>query len=84
MGVHRPVLNGARPAEAPAPHHCSPSDYMAMIVRLQFIESGEYSPKDFDWRTQAGVLWRMLEYATRPTDASVDVFLDEYKPANHE
>lgn len=51
------------------PHHCAPSDYLAMIVRLQQIEAGELSPANVDWRTQAGVLWRMLYYATRVTDA---------------
>jgi hypothetical protein len=65
------------PAEIP--HHCSPSDYVAMIARLQDIEAGALSPTDIDWRTQAGVLWRMLEYATRPTDASVDAFLNQFQ-----
>lgn len=45
------------------PHHCQPSDFVAMIVRLQRIEAGELSVGDQDWRTQSGVLWRMLHYA---------------------
>jgi hypothetical protein len=63
--------------EAP-PHHCAPSDYTAMIGRLQQIEAGELPVRDVDWRTQAGVLWRMLHYATRCTDANVDAFLGEF------
>lgn len=61
------------------PHHCAPSDYLAMIVHLQRIEAGELSPANIDWRTQAGVLWRMLHYATRATDAGVDAFLAQWE-----
>lgn len=64
------LSGGARPQE-PTPHHCTPSDYAAMIAWLQHVEAGESVPAacDADWRTRAGVLWRMLEWATRD-DAS--------------
>jgi hypothetical protein len=52
-----------------------------MIVWLQQIEAGEVSPVHVDWRTRAGVLWRMLHYATRCTDASVDAFLEAFAKA---
>lgn len=45
------------------PHHCAPGDYVAMIRHLRAIESGRLSPAHIDWRTQAGVLWRMLQHA---------------------
>jgi hypothetical protein len=49
-----------------------------MILFLQSIEAGEVSASNIDWRTKAGVLWRMLDWATKPTDATVDKFLAGY------
>lgn len=76
---HEKTVDGKAQGEATGtPHHCQPSDYVAMIARLQQIEAGDLSPRDIDWRTQAGVLWRMLHYATRCTDAGVDAFLADF------
>lgn len=63
------------PHSQDVPHHCAPSDYVAMIARLEAIEAGEVSPRDVDWRTTSGVLARMLRYATAPAAASSKVAL---------
>jgi len=60
------------------PYHCAPSDYIAMISHLQRVEAGELAVRTVDLRTQAGVLWRMLHYATRATDVGVDAFLEVF------
>ena len=58
--------------DVPGSHHLTPESIAALIADMKACEAGSEVPSIFDrdWRTQCGVIWRVMEHLAGATSAA--------------